>query len=225
MTTVQLAISNADYLRSLRSLLAQDGDHHVVVVDKPNPRVPGLIVVERDLLGDSLNSGEAERFVVIAPREAYFHLSQLWQAGFHHVVFERDPPTTAYLAVLAAELKLLAKTRHEVGNVGLRGPFKLTDDLIDAEVERTSPGFYLLSNRALEGAFHIVYVGRSDTDVNNQLHVHVGTYERFQYEYCATAQVAFEKECGYYHEHDPRDNNAHPRRAAGSAWKCPRCGG
>ncbi len=104
------------------------------------------------------------------------------------------------------------------------GPFKLTDDLIDAEVERTSPGVFLLSSRGADGAFLIVYVGRSDTDVNNQLHVHLGTYERFQYEYCAIAQVAFEKECGYYHELDPHDDNAHPRRPAGWAWKCPRCG-
>ncbi len=225
MTTVQLAISNADYLRTLRSLLAQDGDHQVLVVDQPDPGVPGLIVVDRDLMGASLDSGEPARFVVIAPRAAYFHLSQLWQAGFHHVVFDRDPPTTAYLAVLSAELKLLAKTRQKIVKVGLRGPFKLTDDLIDAEVERTSPGVFLLSNRGRDGAFTVEYAGRSDTDVNNQLHVHVGTYERFQYEYCATAQIAFEKECGYYHELYPHDNAAHPRRAAGSAWKCPRCGG
>jgi len=224
MTTVQLAISNADYLRALRSLLAQDGDHHVVVVERPDPRAPGLIVVERDLLGDLLCSDEPARFVVIAPREAYFHLSQLWQAGFHHVVFEQDPPATAYLAVLSAELKLPAKMGQQITKARLRGPFKLTDDLIDAEVERTSPGVFLLSKRGRRGAFTVMYIGRSDTDVNNQLHVHVGAYERFQYEYCATAQVAFEKECGYYHEHDPHDNNAHPRRPAGSAWKCPRCG-
>jgi hypothetical protein len=106
MTTVQLAISNADYLRSLRSLLLQDGDHRVVVVDEPNPEVAGMIVVERDLLGGLLSSAEPERFVVIASRKAHFHLSQLWKAGFHNVVFERDPPKIAYLAVLAAELKL-----------------------------------------------------------------------------------------------------------------------
>ena len=224
MTTVQLAISNPDYLRSLRSLLSQDGDHQVVVVDQPDPGVPGLMVVERDLMGGTLDTGEPARFVVITARDAYYHLSQLWQAGFQHVVFERDPPTTAYMAVLSAEMQLLAETRQERGEKGLRGPFKLTDDLIDAEVGKTSPGVYLLSNRGLDGAFTVEYTGRSDADVNNQLHVHVGTYERFQYEYCATAQVAYEKECSYYHAFDPHDNAAHPRRTAGGAWKCPRCG-
>jgi hypothetical protein len=106
---------------------------------------------------------------------------------------------------------------------GLRGPFALTDRVIDQEVRPSQPGAFLLEDSSDLANFRVLYVGRSDTDVNNQLHVHVGSYKRFQYEYCATAEAAFERECALYHEFEPRDNPVHPQRPAGTRWKCPRC--
>ena len=106
---------------------------------------------------------------------------------------------------------------------GLRGPFALSDRVIDQEVSQSGPGAYILEDSADLVNFHVVYVGRSDSDVNNQLHVHVGSYKRFRFEYCPSAQAAFEKECGLYHDFEPRDNPVHPQRPAGTNWKCPRC--
>lgn len=106
---------------------------------------------------------------------------------------------------------------------GLLGPFALSDRAIDQEVSPGRPGAYVLEESSDLFNFRVVYVGRSDTNVNNQLHVHVGSYKRFRYEYCPSAQAAFEKECALYHDFEPRDNPIHPRRPAGTDWKCPRC--
>jgi hypothetical protein len=106
---------------------------------------------------------------------------------------------------------------------GLHGPFALTDQVIDQEVSQGQPGAYVLEESADLVNFLVVYVGRSDTDVNNQLHVHVGSYKRFRFDYCSSAQSAFEKECALYHDFEPRDNPIHPQRPAGTKWKCPRC--
>jgi hypothetical protein len=107
---------------------------------------------------------------------------------------------------------------------GLRGPFALSDGMIDAQVSHSGPGAYVLEDSPDLVNFRVVYVGRSDTNVNNQLHVHVGSYKRFRYEYCTSAQAAFERECALYHDFEPRDNPIHPQRPSGTDWKCPRCG-
>jgi len=106
---------------------------------------------------------------------------------------------------------------------GLQGPFALSDQVIDEEVSQIRPGAYVLEESADLVNFRVVYVGRSDINLNNQLHVHVGTYKRFRYQYCSSAQAAFEKECALYYDFEPRDNPVHPQRPAGTQWKCPRC--
>lgn len=70
---------------------------------------------------------------------------------------------------------------------GLSGPYALSDSTIDAEVKERSAGVYLLDGRENGGGFSVSYVGRSDADVNNQLHVHVGRYRRFKFRYYSRA--------------------------------------
>ena len=106
---------------------------------------------------------------------------------------------------------------------GLQGPFTLSDRMIDEEVSQHCPGAYALEDSADLVNFHVVYVGRSDTNVNNQLHVHVGSYKRFLYQYCSSAEGAFEKQCTLYHDYEPRDNPIHPQRTSSTDWKCPHC--
>ena len=106
---------------------------------------------------------------------------------------------------------------------GLQGPFALTDEVIDEEVTLRQPGAYVLEGSTDLVNFRVHYVGRSDTDVNNQLHVHVGSYKRFRYQYCSSGQAAFEKECTLYHDFEPTFNPIHPQRPRGTGWKCPRC--
>ncbi|HTC90167.1 MAG TPA: hypothetical protein VK686_17785 [Bryobacteraceae bacterium] len=105
----------------------------------------------------------------------------------------------------------------------LLGPFALNDRVIDQEVGAGLPGAYVLEESADLVNFSVAYVGRSDTNVNNQLHVHVGAYKRFRYQPCSSAQEAFEKESDLYHDFDPRDNPIHPQRPAATNWKCSRC--
>ena len=105
---------------------------------------------------------------------------------------------------------------------GLKGSFVLTDDKIDEEITQTSAGAYALGYTT-DSTFTIEYVGRSDTDVNDRLHDHVGKYKRFKYDYFSSPKAAFEKECCLWHDFNPRDNKVHPARPAGTNWKCPRC--
>ena len=76
---------------------------------------------------------------------------------------------------------------------GLRGPFVLDDVVIDREVTPRRPGAFVLTG-STNYTSGDARVGRSDTDVNNQLHVYVGSYRYFSFEYCASAQEAFEAE-------------------------------
>jgi hypothetical protein len=106
MTTVQLAIRDSAYAQSLRNLLVRDNAHEVLLVDKPDLSVNGVVVIDGSQFEDfSLRGAQPERFVVIMRKGAH-HLSKAWETGVRHVVFEEDSPNTAQLAVMAAELRL-----------------------------------------------------------------------------------------------------------------------
>jgi hypothetical protein len=107
---------------------------------------------------------------------------------------------------------------------GFEGPFALTDDIIDREVAPGCPGAYVLEDSVDLVNFEVVYAGKSDCDVNNQLHVHVGAYKRFRFQICPSSQAAFEMQCSFYHQFSPRDNPVHPQPSPGAEWKCPSCG-
>jgi len=105
---VQLAISDSEYAQSLRTLLACDGAHTVLLVDQPDLNLGGVVVIEgRRFEKSSSFCAEAERFVVIVPNCAD-HLVEAWQTGVRHVVFEEDSPRTVQMAIMAAELRLRA---------------------------------------------------------------------------------------------------------------------
>jgi hypothetical protein len=234
MTTVQLATMNREYAFFLASILACEGEYEVVIVDTPDLSIPGLAVVAESLL-DGLDSPDPARLVVIVSQHDIGHLLRFWQAGVRNVIFADDPPQTAYLAVLAAHMRLraglLQQPNYPILSAGgaslvennLTGPFALTDSVIDEEVSRKSAGAFALDDSEKGISFRVVYVGRSDWDVNSQLHVHVGRYKRFKFVYCPSARAAFEKECQLFHDFDPHDNAVHPRRVPGSDWTCPRC--
>jgi hypothetical protein len=106
MKTVQLAIGNMEYAQSLRDLLLRDGTHRVYVVDRPDLRLDGIVMIDGDRPGNlSMLDSEPERFVVIAHKGSD-SLSRIWDAGVRHVLFDGDPANTAQLAIIAAELRL-----------------------------------------------------------------------------------------------------------------------
>ena len=234
MITVQLATPNWDQAELLANALIRDGEYEVRMVDQPNPSVAGLIVLE-DVMLNHLTPIEPDRLVVIATRSDPAHLRALWELELHSVLYTGASAQTAYLAIIAAHVRLIADSPHagdypiltegvnSLEDNGLRGPFVLTDNVIDQEVEQQAPGAFLLDDSADGPGFRVVYVGRSDMDVNNQLHLHVGMYKRFKFEYCPSPQAAFERECRLFHDFEPHDNPIHPSRPRGSNWTCPRC--
>lgn len=48
----------------------------------------------------------------------------------------------------------------------MSGPYNFTSDDIDATIMRTSPGNYALGYVSDKNTFIVQYVGRSDTDLN-----------------------------------------------------------
>jgi hypothetical protein len=107
MKTVQVAIQDPEYADSIRNLLAQDGIHRVHLVERPDPGLEGVIVVEAANLDDlPLPPKERERLIVLVQKERD-DLSKIWDAGVRHVVFHGDPPHTARVVVLGVELGLM----------------------------------------------------------------------------------------------------------------------
>jgi hypothetical protein len=105
MKTVQIAIGNTEYARSLRELLLRDGTHRVYLVDQPDLRLDGIVMIDGDRTSNlSVLDSEPERFVVMT-RMGSDVLSRIWDAGVRHVLFDGDPPNTAQLAIIAAELR------------------------------------------------------------------------------------------------------------------------
>jgi hypothetical protein len=103
---VQVAIQDPAYADSIRKLLLQDGLHWVYMVDQPDLRVEGVIVMDAARLDDiQLLQDEQKRLVVLVRKEGD-DLSKIWDAGIRHVVFQGDPPHTARVAVLGVELTL-----------------------------------------------------------------------------------------------------------------------
>jgi hypothetical protein len=106
MKNIQLALHDSEYTQSLRNLLLRDGTHQVHIVERPDLRLGGVIVIDGNQ-ADNLAylDGEPERFVVIT-RKGSDRLARIWDAGVRHVVFEGDSPSTAHLAIIAAEMRL-----------------------------------------------------------------------------------------------------------------------
>lgn len=115
-----------------------------------------------------------------------------------------------------------------MATLGLEGPWSLTDQAIDAAIKEQAPGNYALGETKDDGTFVVLYVGRSDNDLNARLHDWTGRprYEKFKASYAPSAKAAFEKECRNFHDFggaDTLDNESHPDRPDGTDWTCPIC--
>jgi hypothetical protein len=110
MFNVQLAVGDAPYGVQLSDLLKHTESCSVAAVDRPDPKQPGVMVVNEKTV-ESLPSPleRPERVVLITPNEAR-RLERAWQAGIRCVVFDSDPPRTMALAVMAAALRVRTPT-------------------------------------------------------------------------------------------------------------------
>ena len=113
METIQIAISNGSYADSLRDLLVRSAGWKSAIVESPNTKAPGVIVVDVAAL-ESLPPvlPNPERFVLITRNDPQL-LARAWEAGIVSVVFEDDPLDTAMLAIMAARLKAWKGPRQD----------------------------------------------------------------------------------------------------------------
>ena len=129
METIQLAIANGNYAAALRDLLMRNAGWKALIVESPDIRSGGVIVLDTGAL-DSLPSGlpNPERVVLITHNEPQL-LARAWEAGIVSVVFENDPMDTALLAIMAARLNVgkaarQEPTRSQAGQGARAGPGK-----------------------------------------------------------------------------------------------------
>ena len=96
---------------------------------------------------------------------------------------------------------------------------------IDRVVTQRSPGAYVLGYKQPGRNFSIEFVGRAEGSLNVRLkqQANATAYTAFTFQYCTTAQQAFEAECTVFHTFAPPHNKSHPARPANAEWKCPAC--
>ncbi|MCH8979609.1 MAG: hypothetical protein IH945_10270 [Armatimonadetes bacterium] len=112
-------------------------------------------------------------------------------------------------------------------NLGLIGPYELARKRIGETVAPNRIGNYALGRYGTKNVekFIVLYVGRSDSDVQARLLEHAAEkkHKLFRYSYAESAAEAFEKECRNYHDFEAPENDVHPARPEGTSLTCPRC--
>ena len=105
METIQLAIRDLPYAQTLREALLRNGPWQVHCVDVPDPDQEGVIVLDTATLEQMKWPIDNPERVVLITRNDPGHLSEAWDAGILSVVFEKDPVSTAMLAIMSARLR------------------------------------------------------------------------------------------------------------------------
>lgn len=111
-------------------------------------------------------------------------------------------------------------------SLDMEGSFLFNEETIDEKVSPNKIGNYALGEKDDEGTFLVSYVGRSDSDLRDELKARSGTHNlpRFKFSYANSKEEAFNKECRNYHDFDPSKNKTHPDSPDGMNLKCPVCG-
>lgn len=110
----------------------------------------------------------------------------------------------------------------------MSGPFKFTRGECNAKITKISPGNFALGKvHPTKKGFIVQYIGRADSDLNEQIKEHLGDdYTHFKFSYANTAEEAFLKECTNYHEFGGSQklrNKMHPGKLLKEDIKCPVC--
>ena len=107
--------------------------------------------------------------------------------------------------------------------------YPLTENAIDTYVEEAIGNYAL--GIASKGTFAVMYIGRSDSNLNKRLKEHIKEgYPNFKFAYADNQGTAYQKECQDYHAFldngKKLDNEIHPAKPTGStaSFRCPVCG-
>lgn len=119
-------------------------------------------------------------------------------------------------------------------NMGIS--YDLTYDEVNRLVAENRKGNYAFGYLDERGVFIVRYVGRSDTDLREEIKNGIANmeadnirrYDRFKFSYAETDQEAYEKECRNYHDFGGVEgfllNKIHPDKPEGYTGSCPICG-
>lgn len=106
MRTVQLSIADAGYAAALREALTRTGPWHVETVDRPDPALPGVLVLDESSFERlPLPLVNPERVVLITRQDPQF-LAKAWDASIVSVLSIQDSLPTVLLAIMAAALRI-----------------------------------------------------------------------------------------------------------------------
>ena len=117
-----------------------------------------------------------------------------------------------------------------MASLDMLGPFALTDNEVNKRVPENVMGNYAFGYIDKEdGAFVVRYVGRSDSDLKNEIKKQMKTDRakgctHFKYSIAKSVKEAFEKECRNYHDFGGSTklhNKNHPDKPNGTKYKCP----
>ena len=104
--TVQLSIADAGYAAALREALTRTGPWHVEMVDRPDPAMPCVLVLDEPsferLPLPVVNPG---RVVLISQQDPQL-LARAWDASIVSVLSTEDSLPTVLLAIMAAALRI-----------------------------------------------------------------------------------------------------------------------
>jgi hypothetical protein len=104
--TVQLSIADAGYAAALREALTSTGAWHVEMVDRPDPAIPCVLVLDESSFERlSLPLANPERVVLISQQDPRL-LARAWDASIVSVVSRDDSLPTVLLAIMAAALRV-----------------------------------------------------------------------------------------------------------------------
>ena len=117
-----------------------------------------------------------------------------------------------------------------MAKLNMIGPFDFTIDNVNRQIAANKIGNYALGYIDAKGAFRVLYVGRSDNDLNDRIKDHIGEYDNykmFKFSYATSVKDAYEKECANWHdfgEDKLLKNKIHPDNPDKKQYKCPVCG-
>lgn len=107
----------------------------------------------------------------------------------------------------------------------MTGPFKLTNEEIEKNIPKMSPGNYALG-KSTRDTFYFSYIGREDINLKERLLTWLDKYDEFKFTYASSPKDAFLKECKNYHDFGDSKklkNDLHLDKPKSSKWKCPIC--
>lgn len=106
ISDVQIALEDQTYAEQLRGLLEEDNKHRAYVVDRPNPAIDGVMVLDETTVRDlAVPAGmDGIRYIVLANEAS--DPNKLWHAGVRRLLPAKHPAELVRFAILYTELLL-----------------------------------------------------------------------------------------------------------------------